>query len=326
MINKTKHSHMVFSLAVPFLVAAIPGQAVADWEPNRTVEFIAMYGPGGGHDIMMRTSSEIMLSEGIVDANIQVRNISGGAGARAMEYLHQRGGESHYLSAATGTFITTPLQGGTDLHPSDFTPIALLGQDVAVLLVRADSDYSSIEDVLEEAANRPMNFGATAIGGQGHLIALDLADQAGVDFNYIPYDGDGELPAALLGNQVEVISANFNTAYDFIETGDFIAVAVSAENRLQELSDTPTLEEVGYDVTITLPRAIIGPPDMPEEATEYWISAFQELEQNERWKSEYVQRYNLYEGGLYGQDLGDFLVDSIEFYRDTLVRGGILEE
>ena len=126
------------------LSLGISGPASAQWEPERPVEFIAMYGPGGGHDIMMRTSSKIMTEEGITDATIQVRNLPGGSGARAMEYLAQQEGSGTHLSAATSTLLTTPLRGGTTLTHRDFTPIALLARDPALLLVNADSPYQTL--------------------------------------------------------------------------------------------------------------------------------------------------------------------------------------
>lgn len=299
--------------------------ATAQWEPERTVEFIAMYGPGGGHDIMMRTTSQMLVEEGITDANIQVRNLPGGSGARAMEYLHQQEGDGHYVSAATSTFITTPLRGGTELQPSDFTPIALLAQDPAVILVNVNSDMETIDDVIETASERTLNFGGTSVGGQGHLVALQLGSEAGVEFNYIPYDGDGDLAAALMGNQIDIISANFNTAFDFIQAGEFRAVAISATEGMEDLSGVPTLPEAGYDVVVTLPRAIIGPPNMPDEARDYWIDAFRQLTETDRWQEEYVDLYNVQRGDLFGDDFAAFIAENEVFYRETLTEAGLLD-
>jgi putative tricarboxylic transport membrane protein len=301
------------------------GPASADWQPERNVEFIAMYGPGGGHDIMMRATSQMMIEEGITSATIQVRNLPGGSGARAMEYLHQQDGDGHYLSAATATFITTPLRGGTELQPSDFTPIALLAQDPAVILVNVNSDLETIQDVISAASERTLNFGGTGIGGQGHLVALQLGSEAGVEFNYIPYDGDGDLAAALMGNQLDIISANFNTAFDFIQAGEFRAVAISAYEGMEDLANVPTLVEAGYDVVVTLPRAVIGPPNMPEEAREYWVNAFRELTETDRWREEYIERYNVQPGNLFGEEFAAFIAESEEFYRTTLTEAGLLQ-
>jgi putative tricarboxylic transport membrane protein len=299
--------------------------AAADWQPERTVEFIAMYGPGGGHDIMMRATSQMLAEEGITSANIQVRNLPGGSGARAMEYLHQQDGDGHYLSAATATFITTPLRGGTDVQPSDFTAIALLAQDPAVILVNANSDLETIEDVIAAASERTLNFGGTGVGGQGHLVALQLGAEADVAFNYIPYDGDGDLSAALVGNQLDIISANFNTAFDFIEAGEFRAVAISAFEGMEDLDGVPTLTEAGYDVVVTLPRAVIGPPNMPDEARDYWIEAFRALTQTDRWQEEYIDRYNVQRGDLFGEEFAAFIQENEEFYRETLTEAGLLD-
>lgn len=312
-----------FSALLAFTLSA---PASAQWEPDRAVEFIAMYGPGGGHDIMMRTSSQMMIEEGITEASIQVRNLPGGSGARAMEYLNQQDGSGYHLTAATSTLLTTPLRGGTELSHEDFTPIALLARDPAIVLVNSDSPYETMDDLLAAAEDETFNFASTSIGGQGHLIALRLAEEAGVEFNYVPFDGDGELSAALMGNQVDIISAEYGTAFDFIQSGDFRPLAVSADEKIADLPDVPTLPELGYDVVVMLPRGVVGAPNMPEEARDYWVEAFRELAETDRWQEQYIDRFNLAEGDIYGEEFGEYLVEQEVFFRDMLGRVGLLEE
>ena len=299
--------------------------AAAQWQPDRPVEFIAMYGPGGGHDIMMRTASQMMTDLGILEVPVQVRNLPGGSGARAMQYLQQQEGSPYHVSAATSTLLTTPLRGGTEVTYEDFTPIALLALDPAIIVVNADSPYQSLGDVIEAGQEEVVNWGGTSIGGQDHLIALRLAEETGAQLNYVPFDGDGALAAALIGGQVDITGGNYSSVYDFIVSGEFRPLAASADERLADLPDTPTLEELGYDATVMLPRSVIGPPDMPQEAVDFWVEAFRELSQSEQWQENYIERYNVLPGERYGEDFGAYLDESHQFFEGMLEQAGLIE-
>lgn len=299
--------------------------AAADWQPDRPVEFIAMYGPGGGHDIMMRTSSQMMADLGILEVPVQVRNLPGGSGARAMQYLQQQDGSAYHLSAATSTLLTTPLRGGTEVTYRDFTPIALLALDPAIIVVNADSPYQSLDEVIEAGQEEVLNWGGTSVGGQDHLIALRLAEETGAQLNYIPFDGDGALAAALIGGQVDITGGNYSSVYDFIVSGEFRPLAASADDRMDDLPDTPTLEELGYDATVMLPRGVIGPPNMPQEAVDFWVGAFRELAESDVWQEDYMERFNLLPGAHYGQDFGAYLDESNQFFSTMLEQAGLLE-
>lgn len=129
-----------------------------------------------------------------------------------------------------------------------------------------------------------------------------------------------------MGNQVDVISAEFGTAYDFIQSGDFRPLALSSEERIEKLPDVPTLPELGYDVVVMLPRGVIGAPDMSDEAREYWINAFRELAGTERWQQEYIDRFNLASGDLYGEEFGAYLEEQEKFFQAMLERVGLIEK
>ena len=65
-------------------------------------------------------------------------------------------------------------------------------------------------------------------------------------------------------------------------------IAIAEENRVDVLPDVPTLKELGYDVVFSVPRAVVGPPEMPEEAYNYYVEAFKKLNESEKWQKEYI--------------------------------------
>ena len=134
-----------------FLAAASLPVKAADF-PTRGIEFVAGYGPGGGHDTMLRSMAKIIRETKLVDASINVVNKPGGAGATSLGYLNSHKGDGHYLMSATSSFITTPLTADVGLNYKDFTPIARLGIDPTLLVVPSSSDFKTLDDIKTLAA------------------------------------------------------------------------------------------------------------------------------------------------------------------------------
>ena len=81
------------AIASSVTLASMTG-AVAQEFPSRGIEFVAGYGPGGGHDTMLRTMARIIQDEDLVDADINVVNKPGGAGATSLGYLNSHEGDA----------------------------------------------------------------------------------------------------------------------------------------------------------------------------------------------------------------------------------------
>lgn len=214
------------------------------WTPDRQIELVACYGAGGGHDILLRTMQKIIVDEKLSDATFNVVNKDGGSGATGMAYVNGHKGDPHYLMCTTSSFTTTPLKTKLGFNYNDFTPIALLGLDPSIIVVRSDSGITDLDGLL---ATPEVSLGGTGVGTIDHIITLKLEEAKGVDINYIPYNGDGEQVTALLGKQVTSICCNYNTVSEYIRTGDFTCIATFTPDRLSADDSIATAKEQGYD-------------------------------------------------------------------------------
>lgn len=291
--------------------------------PERPLEFVACYGPGGGHDVMLRTMAKILTEEGIVSTAINVVNKPGGSGAVGMGYVNGHAGDGHYLMATTSSFVTTPLNTDIGINYRDFTPIARLGIDPELVLVNAKSGYKSLDDILK--SDKPINVGGTGQGTIEHLVTVRLSKLSGKKLNYIPYQGDGEVIAALMGNQIDMTITNPNTAYDYIKSGDFRALAISTTERIDLMPDVPTFRELGYDITLSLFRGVAAPKDIPEEAKAYYQDMIKKLVETETWKKDYLEKNLITPGYLDSDDYAKFLDEMNQVYEETLKELGIIK-
>lgn len=296
--------------AVPAFAEEFPG--------DRGIELVAGYGPGGGHDTLLRTMAKILQQEGIIEVPLSVVNKPGGSSAVAMGYLNGHSGDGHFLMSVTSSHITTPLTSNVELDYTSFTPIARLGIDPELLLVSSQGPYGSIEDL--KAAGKMLNVGGTATGSIEHIVAIEFGEKAGVEVNFIPFQSDGEVVAALLSGQIDFSIGNPGSARDFIESGNFKALAVSTDERIDLMPDVPTFQEQGLDITMSLFRGVTAPGGLDAEARDWLIGKMKELSENPEWKAVYLDPNGVVPGFLPGDAFAEYLGETQAVYKDALTK------
>lgn len=320
LVNRRTTLGMIAGFTATF--AALPGVA-QEFPGDRGIELVAGYGPGGGHDTLLRTMAKILQQEGIIDAPLSVVNKPGGSSAVAMGYVNGQAGDGHFLMSVTSSHITTPLTSNIELSYENFTPIARLGIDPELLLVNANGAYDSIDDL--KAAGKVLNVGGTATGSIEHIVAIEFGKQAGVDVNFIPFQGDGEVVAALLSGQVDFTVGNPGSSRDFIEAGNFKALAVSTDERIEAMPDVATFQEQGIDITMSLFRGITAPSDISPEAKEWLIGKMKELSENAAWKEVYLDPNGVVPGFLAGDEFAAYLGETQGIYKTALTDLGLMK-
>ena len=269
------------------LVAALLTLAAAQASayPERPIELTVPFAAGGGSDLMARMIATIVQREKLLSQPVVVVNRPGGNGVLGYQHVGQRAGDPYVLSAATPSFLIQPLLGRMNLTYRDFTLIAGLVLDEFVLLVRADAPYRGVEDLVAAARRAPkaVTIGGSSAPSTDSMIAHLVERATGVQFNYVPFRGGGEVVTNLLGGHIGVASANPGEALDLLEAKRVRALAVASERRLVSLPDVPTLREGGVDVVVTQWRGVVAPRGLPAEAREELVSAFKRLAESPAW-------------------------------------------
>jgi putative tricarboxylic transport membrane protein len=286
-------------------------------------EYLVHTGPGGGSDIFARELIALMREEGIISKNWPVRNEDAGEGAGAMAYLMSKEGESTNISGITTTWLTTPLtiEGAGDITIEDFTPIAGLIIEPEVMAVANDSPYQSLKDFVEAAKKQPGSLVQT--GGSttevGALNGESIQAAAGTDWNFLSFEEVGQRVAALLSGDADMM---FGSAQDFaaqIKAGKIEVVATISPNPSPLFPDAPTVEEEGFGNITLVPqvRGVVGPPNMPQEAIDYYQGVFEETVATDAWKK-YAEKNGLVTQLRLGEEWGDFLAEQNEIVKKAL--------
>ena len=298
---------------------ATPNLPASSWKPDRPVEFVVQAAAGGGSDIFARSVAKIMAAEKIVTVPVNVVNKPGGSGAVAYSYLRTKRGDPHVIATATSSYLTTPIQGHSPVSYKDFTNVAVLCVEDYVAVVRTESPYKTLKDVVEAARKKPngIRIGGSSVGSSDNIIEHRLEKTAGVQLNYIVFQSGGEVNAALLGGSVDVASPNPSEAAQLIKAGRLRPLAMFSPERLSNWPDVPTAREQGFDVTLEQHRGVVAAGGITKDQALFWQNAMLKLFQSPDFKK-YMSDNGLRPLVKVGEDSEKYVAEQHQFYTEIL--------
>lgn len=250
--------------SVGVLFMALIGHAYASDYPIRPIELVVM-SSGSASDIGARSIGAKM-SE-YLGQPVIVSVKPGAGGAISAGYVARAKPDGYTLSAATSSAMTAvPLtQKNIPYTMDSFDVLSGFGIGTLYFVVRADSPYKSIADLVAAARQRSkaLTYASFGIGVTAHFASEWLWSEAGVELTYVPYKSSADSLTALLGGQVD-LAVTANTAGIDRKAGARI-LAVSGARRHIRYPDIPTLVEQGYNVTFDYSLAFIAPKGLPED-------------------------------------------------------------
>lgn len=305
-----------FILSILFLIGIVAcsqdaskSSDTVDDYPNSTLNVVIPFGPGGGTDLYLRKIIEIIQQNDLYDGDIKIENREGGSGATGWGFLATKDGDPYYLGPTSGSFFTTPLVSETQFNYESFTPVALMGADDLFLLVNSESEYMDLEDFINAANNKRMKIGGVGQVSDEMIVPTMFAQEAEFEFDYVPFQGAGELTSALLSDSLDAIVGNPARSLGQIKGDVMRPLAFSALERLPQLPNVPTFTELGYDVNLSQPRGVILPGDIDPDIKDWWVDVMKEVAETDEWQ-EYITENGMSNYTLFGDDFADFLEET----------------
>ena len=244
------------ALAALAALVAASGAALAQGTfPSRPVHLLVPFPPGGAVDIVARTLGDELSKRW--GQPVVVENRPGAGGTIAAEVAAKAAPDGYtIILVASGHAIVSYLYPNLPYDPvKDFTPLALVGSSPNMMLVRADSPFKSVGDVIAFARQKPgqLSYGYAGNGTSPHLAGELLKYMAKVEITPVPYKGGAPVLNDLLGGHIPLSFNNIPESIGFLLAGKLRALGVTTARRSPVLPDVPAIAEAGlpgYDTGV----------------------------------------------------------------------------
>jgi len=242
----------------------------ADEYPNKPINMIVGFAPGGASDLGSKIVSDKMqefLGQPLV-ANYK----PGGGGTLSASYV-ARAKPDGYTALVMVSFMNLPPEATKlDYKLDDFILTGMWGRAPYFIIVKADSRWKTLQDLVNEAKKSPgkLSFGTTGRTAGGHFVYNLLAKQAGIKMTYVPFKSCGEVMTSLLGGHID---AYFCVgAGGVAESGLARTLACAEEKRLEGL-DIPTIKELGWPASFSTWYTFAFPKGTPKDVVDKFSEA-----------------------------------------------------
>jgi putative tricarboxylic transport membrane protein len=294
--------------------------------PDKPIQLVVHAGAGGGSDIFARTLAAANDKEKYLPQPIVVENKPGGSGAISFAYVAGKKGDPYFMLTAVTSFLTTPILRKSTSDYKDFTPLANFAFDEYMLMVKGESKYKTVKDIVAFAKANPkkMTVGGTQLGSSDSVCSYLLEKAAGIQLNYIVFNSGGEVNAALMGGHIDLAVSNPGEALELAKAKKVRLLGVYSEKRLAGAPDVPTLKEQGLDALYVQNRGLVAPGGIPEDARKTLEEALLKYMKSETFKK-YADENMLSEAWMDGPTFGKWLAQEHDRYALLLKEMGLLK-
>ena len=259
--------------AVVFM--ALPAPALAEGYPERPVQMIVPFAPGGGSDLVIRVIEKDFQKEfGQPLSFVYKPGASGAVGVSELKNLPADG--YTLCSQSYPHIIIQELSKSGNFSVDDFDYVGMIAVDDIFFAVRNKSKFKSVQEFIAEAKANPdtLSVATTDTLGCSHMAALKLR-MLGVPVNIVTYTGGSKAVAGLLGGQVDALMVVKGAAAAAMSRMRMLAICNT--QRDAELKDVPTFPELGYDIVQFNGRLIIAPKGLPEAVKERLVTGLKNI-------------------------------------------------
>jgi tripartite-type tricarboxylate transporter receptor subunit TctC len=268
----------VGAAAAATMTFSIP--SMAGEYPDHPLSLIVPWSPGGGTDTALRAfakSANKWFPQPIV-----ILNMPGAGGTTGpLHIAHSTKADGYAVGQISSGVFRQPAMRKTAWDPlTDFSYISRVAAYRVVIVVRQDSPFHTLQDVIKYARENPgkVSFGSTGVGTGNHLGLACVGLKENVRFTHVPFKGSTESLMALMSGQVTMVSSE--SARGFIEAGKVRVIAAGGDARYASWPDIPTLREMGYPVSCDGPYGIAGAAGMDTKVVEYLDNIFHKVTQD----------------------------------------------
>ena len=274
-----------FIMAVMTSVLALGFSAFAAEFPDKPINLVIQYPAGGSTDLTARAlanGAKKYLGQPVI-----CENKAGGGGTVGVALVVAKPADGYTIGIVTSSPTMAFHMGKLNFHPlNDMTPIMRWGNYLFGVVVRSDSQFKTMREVMQYIKQNPekLSYGSPGVGTPPHLAMEELSMVAGVKFTHIPSQGIAQNNTALLGGHIDLVSDSSGWG-PLVDAGKFRLIAIWSEKRCERYPQVPTMKEVGIDVVARSHLGVIGPKGMPKPIVAKLADAFKKAMDDPEYKA-----------------------------------------
>jgi tripartite-type tricarboxylate transporter receptor subunit TctC len=217
--------------------------------PSRPLRLVVPFPPGGGADILGRTIAEALAGQ--LAQSVLVDNRAGANTIVGAEIAARASADGYTLLLAPGSTLAVNPAAYAKLPYDavrDFAPIARIASNYQVVAARRGFAPNTIAELVKLAQSRPdsISYGSVGNGSPSHFGGVLLETMAGIRMLHVPYKGNTQVLADLVGEQVDIHLVGPPSVQGLVKSGKLKLLAATSEKRLPIYPDLPTIAESGY--------------------------------------------------------------------------------
>jgi tripartite-type tricarboxylate transporter receptor subunit TctC len=262
------HRRSILALGAAALATGfVPAHAEDKW-PSKTITYIVPFGAGGTTDVLARLITP--KAGAALGTSFVIENKAGAGGSLGSDFTAKAAPDGYTIQGGTisSHAINVSLYAKLPYDPiKNFQPITMIGSMPNILVVRADSPYKTLQDLIAAAKAKPgtISYASSGNGTSQHLSGVFFEQLSGGKLVHVPYKSSAEsLNALLSGQGAEIIFENLAPALPFIKAGKIRALGVTSEKRSSVLPDVPAIGETLHGFDISSWQAIFAPAGVPK--------------------------------------------------------------
>ena len=267
----TKFKRMVFiPLAQLIFIKLVFFCSLQGDYPSKPITVIVPFAAGGGSDVFVRIFQNAIRKNNLCPQPIVIKNIAGAGGTIGSRSAKNATPDGHTILCLHDGIYTAQHYGNADWGPDNFEPIAATGRSGVVVAVEEDSPYTSLNELMEEAKDRPYQLVyGTNLGAPNHYSALFLQNgKSGAKFRFTQTGGGAKRLAQLKGGHIDLTGFSVAEYQQFKDAG-IKALASLGEERESSFPNLTTALEQEVRATHDLMQFWWAPQNTPPERIAY---------------------------------------------------------
>ncbi len=248
------------------------GLATAADFPDKPITMYIGFRPGGAVDTTGRLIADKM-SKILGQPVVAVQKTGGGGTVMASQLINAKpDGYTIGMGASAAYTLTPQINKNIKYKIDDFTHLATLTYPSDAIVVKKDSPYNTLKEVLDahKKSGKPISFASQVSASR--LMVMAISAKSGVEFKVIPVKGGAAGIKDVLGGHIDMTWSGSGWT-EQVRAGTLKPLATMSADRMKDYPNIPTLNELGYDFTFTDTFMLSAPKGVPQDRVKVLVDA-----------------------------------------------------